>query len=84
MLHRIVKVREQDYLICGDNRLFREPVPERWILGVMTGFWNGDTFVDCKTDAGYRRYVEKLKYGYPLRWLRALPGRVLRKLRHIL
>lgn len=81
VLHRIVKVREADYLICGDNRFYREPVPKEWILGVMTGFFNAEEYVDCATDEAYRHYVKRLRYHYPLKWLRAFPGRVVRKLR---
>lgn len=81
VLHRIVKVREKDYLICGDNRVHKEVVPQEWILGVMIGFFDGDDFVDCKTDAGYRRYVKSLPYRYLYRWCKAFPGRLVRKLK---
>ena len=30
VLHRILKVRKNDYIICGDNRIRRETVPESW------------------------------------------------------
>lgn len=84
VLHRIVKVREKDYLICGDNRYYREPVPKEWVLGVMTGYFNGDTFVDCAANEDYRDYVNSLKYRYPIRWLKALPGRAAGKVKRII
>lgn len=38
VLHRILQVREQDYVICGDNRWWREEgVTDRHIIGVLTG-----------------------------------------------
>lgn len=81
VLHRVLKVRERDYVICGDNSLFREPVPDEWIVGVMTGFYNGDVYTPCD-DAEYLRRVKRLNAGYWLRWCRALPKRVKRKLFH--
>lgn len=38
VLHRIIKVRENDYVICGDNRWGKEMgVTDAQILGVLTG-----------------------------------------------
>lgn len=79
VLHRVVKVRERDYLICGDNRIYWEPVPEEWVLGVMTGFFNGDAYTSCG-DEEYRRYVAGLGRRRVGVWFRLLPGRVKRKL----
>lgn len=37
VLHRIIKVREDDYLICGDNRVVVESgITDRHIIGVLT------------------------------------------------
>lgn len=79
VLHRVVKVRKGGYLICGDNRTYREPVPEAWILGVMTGFFNGEVYTPCDSEA-YSRYVAGLERRRAALWLRLLPGRVMRKL----
>lgn len=38
VLHRILKVQESDYVICGDNRSRRETgITDRHIIGVLTG-----------------------------------------------
>lgn len=38
VLHRILKVRKEDYVICGDNRCRREyGITDRHIIGVLTG-----------------------------------------------
>ena len=38
ILHRIIKVRENDYVICGDNCVtFERGVTDKQILGVLTG-----------------------------------------------
>ena len=37
VLHRILKVRENDYVLCGDNRQQRETgISDRHIIGVLT------------------------------------------------
>ena len=37
VLHRILKVRKDDYLICGDNRVVTESgITDRHIIGVLT------------------------------------------------
>lgn len=79
VLHRVVKVRERDYLICGDNRVYREPVPEEWIIGVMTGYFNGEVYHSCG-DEEYLHYVAGLGRRRVGVWFRLLPGRVKRKL----
>ncbi len=57
VLHRIIKVREADYVICGDNRCSREyGITDRHIIGVLTGFVrDGKTY--SVNDPGYRMYV---------------------------
>lgn len=37
VLHRILKVRDEDYVICGDNRWIKEyGIQDRHIIGVLT------------------------------------------------
>ena len=37
VLHRVLKVRENDYVICGDNRYCKEyGITDRHIIGVLT------------------------------------------------
>ena len=57
VLHRIVQVREKDYVILGDNCVNREyGITDGDILGVMTGFVrNGKQH--AVTDRGYRIYT---------------------------
>lgn len=57
VLHRIVAVREKDYVILGDNCLGREyGVTDENILGVMTGFVR-DGKQHSVTELGYRLYT---------------------------
>ena len=57
VLHRIVQVRENDYVILGDNCVNREyGITDDDILGVMTGFVRNGT-QHSVTEAGYRLYA---------------------------
>ena len=57
VLHRIVEVREKDYVILGDNCVSREyGVTDDDILGVMTGYVR-DGKQHTVTERGYRLYT---------------------------
>jgi len=84
VLHRILDVRADDYVICGDNQWRRETgITDRHILGLMTGLLRNGEEIPLDTSA-YRRYVFFRCGLFPIRaaflWGKALPGRVLRKL----
>ena len=56
VLHRIVKVRERDYVILGDNCVNREyGITDEDILGVLTGFVRKGKH-HTVTEKGYRLY----------------------------
>ncbi len=87
VLHRIVKVRKKDYLIVGDNRVLLEKVPKEWVIGVMTAYAADGILWHMTEDSEYLAYVEGYTRHFWLRhyvkWCRAFPGRVIRKLRCI-
>lgn len=57
VLHRILKVREHDYVICGDNRTCREyGITDKNIIGVLKGVYKDDKFISCN-DKKYKIYV---------------------------
>lgn len=57
VLHRILKVRDRDYVICGDNRWQREyGITDRHILGVLEGITRDGVYIPV-TDKRYRFYV---------------------------
>ncbi len=56
VLHRVVEVRENDYVILGDNCVCREfGVTDEEIIGVMTGYVRGGK-EHSVSDLGYRLY----------------------------
>ena len=67
VLHRIVEVREKDYVILGDNCVNREyGITDDDILGVMTGFVR-DGKQHTVTERGYRLYRFLWLHGAPMR-----------------
>ncbi|MBQ3448029.1 MAG: S24/S26 family peptidase [Synergistaceae bacterium] len=57
VLHRVIDVRENDYVILGDNCTAREyGITDADILGVMTGFNRGGREYSVD-DFGYRLYT---------------------------
>lgn len=67
VLHRVVEVREKDYVILGDNCLNKEyGITDENILGVMTSFVRGGREYSVNNRL-YRMY-SKLWYAiYPIR-----------------
>ena len=67
VLHRIVEVREKEYVILGDNCANREyGITDGDILGVMTGFVR-DGKQHAVTERGYRLYTWLCLHGAGLR-----------------
>ena len=70
VLHRVIGVKDDHYLIRGDNTYALETVPDSAVLGVLTAFQRkGNKY--SGTDRGYRCYVRFWNAIYPLRALRA-------------
>ena len=57
VLHRILKVRKQDYVICGDNRYQKETgITDKHIIGVLEGMVRDGKEI-LVSDWRYRLYV---------------------------
>ena len=66
VLHRVIQVREKDYLIRGDNTYRLEVVPDSAVIGVLTGFKRKGKDYSVQ-DPAYRRYVRVWCAIYPAR-----------------
>lgn len=65
VLHRVVEVLADSYVICGDNCIGREhDITDADVLGVLTGFYRGETQVNMQ-GTGYRCYVRAWCGAYP-------------------
>lgn len=69
ILHRIVKVLDNSYIICGDNCLTKEyGIKDEQILGYVTQFYRGNRLISCN-NFWYRLYVYIWVNLYPIRAL---------------
>lgn len=60
VLHRVIKVLPDGYLMCGDSQFVLEKVFEDQIFGLMLGFYRGKKYVDCQDE----KYIKKIKKWY--------------------
>ena len=85
VLHRILKVRENDYVICGDNRYNKEyGITDKNIIGVLTGMVRNGREISFASYK-YRLYVHLWCDFFVIRagilFARDFPGRVKRRIR---
>ena len=85
VLHRILQVREKDYVICGDNRWRRETgITDRHILGVLTAIVRDGKTISVD-DPSYKKKVrlwcDFFWLRAPIVWALSLPKRARRKLK---
>lgn len=80
VLHRILKVREQDYVICGDNRWSKEyGITDKHIIGVLTAVVRDGKEISVN-DRKYKLYVHLWCDLFPVR---AFVVHVIHKLKRI-
>ena len=80
VLHRILKVRKDDYVICGDNRWSKEyGISDRHILGVLTAVVRDGRVVSFESWK-YKLYVHLWCDFFPVR---ALITHVISKLKRM-
>ena len=88
IMHRVLKVREKDYVICGDNCIYREyGITDDQIIGVLTGVIREGKEIKA-TDRAYRFYVHLWCDFYYIRvavlWSVWTAKKILRKLKRII
>jgi hypothetical protein len=67
VLHRVLKVRPDDYVICGDNRYAKEyGISDRHIIGVLTAVVRDGKEMPI-TDWRYKAYVHLWCDFFPIR-----------------
>lgn len=56
VLHRIIGVRKDGYVLCGDAQWRKEyPVTDSMVVGVMQGYFRGEKYHSCN-EFPYRLY----------------------------
>lgn len=71
VLHRVLKVRENDYIICGDNLWQKEIVPHKWVLAYATGYYKDGNFISVN-DKDYCRYLKTLGIRRKRLWIKSV------------
>jgi hypothetical protein len=57
VLHRVIDVNGNTYVLCGDYQWQREyGVRHDQVLAVVKAFYRGKTYVDCSHNKAYRLY----------------------------
>ena len=84
VLHRVVGINADGYIMCGDNQTVKEySVKDDAVIAVMTSFCRDGKQTDC-TKLSYRLYsrirVATLPIRSVFRRIRSLLGRIRRKL----
>lgn len=80
VLHRIVKVKNGEYIMCGDNQAGLEyGITDKHILAKMKAVIRDGQIID-ETNAKYRRYVKGLGRRRFKKRVRGFLGRIKRKI----
>ena len=82
VLHRVIGVRQEYYIIRGDNTYRKEKVPVEWILGYVTEFYRNAKHIET-TDKKDRAYARFWNCIFPVRFLWVKCRAVLSKIKHI-
>ena len=75
VLHRIIKVRKNDYIICGDNRWRKEKVPHEWVIAYVTGYYKNGKLISVD-DEKYQKYLKTLSIRRKKLWIKAIIKRI--------
>ena len=65
VLHRVIKVLPDSYLIRGDNCIMPDKVMDADILGKLTGIYRGDKEIDMQ-GRGYKMYSRLIVFFSPI------------------
>ncbi len=58
IMHRVIEVHDDHYIIKGDNCVKREYVTDDMVCGVLAGFYkNGKKYIDCQKGWAQKLYA---------------------------
>lgn len=86
IIHRVLRARETDYVIAGDNCWRKEYVPKEKVVGIAVRFYRKGKWYEV-TDRRYLAYVHLWTDLFFIRrsllWLRDMAKRALRKIKKV-
>ncbi|MDE7364206.1 MAG: S24/S26 family peptidase [Ruminococcus sp.] len=75
VLHRVLKVRENNYIICGDNLWRKEIVPHEWVIARASGYYKDGNFISVD-DKDYCKYLKTLGIRRKKLWIKSIIKRL--------
>ena len=83
VMHRVVDVKDDQYICLGDNTESFEKIYPDQVIGVVSAFKRGEKRIEV-TDPGYQRYCRLWRLTHPFRkgykWLKRLTKKLLKGL----
>lgn len=59
ILHRVMEVKSDSYVLCRDNQwVLEHGITDEQVLGVLIGFYRGKKYIDCQKNHLYHFYVK--------------------------
>jgi hypothetical protein len=95
IMHRVIEVHDDHYVITGDNLMAKEYVTDDMICGKLVGFYkNGKHYVDCENSKIYKAYSRVWVALKPFRpfiiyfrrgvgFIKRLPKAVIRRIKRL-
>ena len=85
ILHRIMRIKGDIFIIRGDNNYFTERVDKDKIIGILKEFYRDGKYINCDSDFKYKLYSFYICHSYWLRlFWRKVILRILVKIKHII
>ena len=70
IMHRIIKIKNGEYIIRGDNLVQKEyGITDDMIIGALKGFYRDKKYIDCNKSVGYKWYVFIWTHTFALRYI---------------
>lgn len=79
VLHRIIKIREDGYVIRGDNCLGSELVPRKNIIAIADAVYKNGRYIPCN-DKKLIKYAKKQPITWFFRYLKNIPRAVYHRI----
>lgn len=84
IMHRVVKVCPDHYVIVGDNLKTKEYVTDDMIIGRLKGFYkNGKKYIDLETNRAYKLYSRIWVAFLPLRPIYYYSNRIFKRVKKL-
>ena len=69
VLHRIIGIKKNGYVLCGDNQFIKEyNVTDEMIIGVVDGFYRGEEYVSNENPQYIKYYKKRVRNRIFRKW----------------